>query len=157
MIDINCKSKLNFLNFRLSVFQNHQASHGIGLKHFCSICNKGFLWEGTLQQHMNIHKNIKPYHCKECGKSFFTKKNQRSHFKHNHLKTEKKFKCEMEGCAGISFTYPAQFKQHMKKKHDLDVEFKEAEQVFEESAENEIVLATDFIDFHEETIADDIE
>lgn len=58
----------------------------------CSICNKEFVDYENLKEHLNIHSNIKPYSCTQCGKNYRNKcmliRHKRDHeFKdiENHL------------------------------------------------------------------------
>jgi uncharacterized Zn-finger protein len=39
----------------------------------CDICQKEFIDFENLKEHQNIHKDIKPYKCDTCGKSYRNK------------------------------------------------------------------------------------
>lgn len=39
----------------------------------CRICGRVFIDYDNLKEHSNIHKNIKPYSCSQCDKSFRNK------------------------------------------------------------------------------------
>merc|ERR1712025_1077525 len=45
----------------------------------CQLCNKAYLREALLEQHMRSHKGIKPFVCNECGLQFTVKSNWQRH------------------------------------------------------------------------------
>lgn len=49
------------------------------LKFKCDICGKGFISNGKLQNHVNIHTGAKPYKCKFCNATFGDSANYRAH------------------------------------------------------------------------------
>merc|ERR1719464_1027782 len=49
------------------------------LKFKCDICGKGFISNGKLQNHVNIHTGAKPYKCKFCTAAFGDSANHRAH------------------------------------------------------------------------------
>lgn len=51
------------------------------LAHTCQECGKGFLRVQQLKDHMNIHKNIRPYVCLQCEKRFMSQYTLSRHMK----------------------------------------------------------------------------
>ncbi|XP_020776375.2 zinc finger protein 90 homolog isoform X1 [Boleophthalmus pectinirostris] len=52
---------------------------GGALRHFCSICAKGFRAEWQLKRHMRVHTGERPFSCSVCGRSFSRKDALRGH------------------------------------------------------------------------------
>ena len=54
-----------------------------GLK--CEVCGKGFVDNGKLRDHMNIHLNLKPYKCREgCDMAYSDRSNRNQHERRVH-------------------------------------------------------------------------
>lgn len=57
----------------------------------CDVCNRSFSRSNCLNEHKNIHQNIKPFNCIECGKSFRQSSN---YYRHRQLHTQtSQFEC----------------------------------------------------------------
>ena len=50
----------------------------------CQICNKAFVREVYLKDHMNIHTGKKPHKCRYCGRTFADRGNTRMHERTAH-------------------------------------------------------------------------
>ena len=50
----------------------------------CPICNKAFVREVYLKDHMNIHTGKKPHKCRYCGRTFADRGNTRMHERTAH-------------------------------------------------------------------------
>ena len=51
----------------------------------CEVCGKGFVHNGKLRDHMNIHLNLKPYKCREgCDMAYSDRSNRNVHEKKAH-------------------------------------------------------------------------
>ena len=50
----------------------------------CIDCGKGFMSEGQLQDHTNVHTGAKPYQCRHCPTMFQNKSNRQAHEKKVH-------------------------------------------------------------------------
>ena len=53
--------------------------------HSCEVCGKIFKRKQSLQTHMNVHFNLRPFRCFICGKTFNAKQNYMRH-ERSHLK-----------------------------------------------------------------------
>jgi len=110
----SCVSKL--------ALRRHDQNVHSGLKpHQCTLCGKSFLYTNMLEDHMNMHNNVKAYKCLRagCGKGY---SNRNSLFKHKQWHEEEdagknppvdieKLNCSL---CGKSYWSQRSFKVHIK-------------------------------------------
>ena len=51
----------------------------------CQLCGKGFPCPSNLKQHMESHKETRPYKCKKCEKDYRNERNLAQHVKRSHI------------------------------------------------------------------------
>ena len=86
-----CGKVFGARQMRLHILQEH--TEDSKKPYICSVCNKGFIDNDRLGQHMNIHTGNKPFICQYCGKGFASKRNMKTHVKaHNGFKRKYKKK-----------------------------------------------------------------
>ena len=66
----------------------------VGDKFKCMICDKSFMTNVSLSNHISNHKSAK-FCCETCPQRFFLKKNLKVHIENVHTKVEDKFKCKI--------------------------------------------------------------
>lgn len=71
-------------------------------------CNKSFPCQSKLQDHLNVHLGIKPFECKICEKSFYSKKYLRA-----HQEIHENSVLECPNCL-VKFNRKSNLKRHMK-------------------------------------------
>lgn len=76
-------------------------------KHFCTLCEAGFLFRVELKDHMNKHVGNKPHSCDICGKSFY-KGSELNQHKKIHT-GEAMIYCE---CCNKTFNYKQSYTKH---------------------------------------------
>lgn len=88
----------------------------------CSMCNCKFLWQESLERHLmvyhetekkfigDISKNVKPFTCTQCSRSFSTESQLKAH-EPNHLPRLKRFSCDT---CGRNFSRRDNLKSHMR-------------------------------------------
>lgn len=86
----------------------------------CSICDKDFLIETELDEHIKTHNSehieIKKFKCKECTKVLPTKKGLKVHISNIHSKDWLKYKCSQ--CNRVFKSKPS-MQHHISEDHDL--------------------------------------
>lgn len=80
----------------------------------CKECNRRFICQRNLKNHMVSHSEERNFLCEYCTKAFKSLKNLRSH-KKIHTQ-EKNYVCSVESC-GKSFIQNHVLKSHMKSNH----------------------------------------
>ena len=75
--------------------QRHQPKEMRQSTVYCKVCNKAYVSEKNLQDHMNKHRGIKPYECSQCDAKFGIKTMWQRHMK-NHERGL--IKCPIPGC-----------------------------------------------------------
>ena len=64
----------------------------------CDTCDKAFISNQCLLEHINVHTEERPFKCTECIKSFVTKKLMKRHIQSAHTpEDQKKFRCDTCG------------------------------------------------------------
>eukprot|EP00071_Canis_lupus_P042282 XP_022275839.1 zinc finger protein 510 isoform X2 [Canis lupus familiaris] len=78
-------------SYQISAHKVHQRTHSEIKPYKCKECGKSFFQKGHLIQHQRTHTGEKPFECNECGKTF----SQKSHLStHRRIHTaEKPYKC----------------------------------------------------------------
>ena len=56
-----------------------ETKHSGKSKKECKICDKGFLKNNELEEHLKTHKDIETFPCDLCGKQFFLKWRLKKH------------------------------------------------------------------------------
>ncbi|XP_055530699.1 zinc finger protein 391-like isoform X2 [Wyeomyia smithii] len=74
------------VNLEVHLYKRHNVQVGnIARKTcVCEYCNKVFDRPSTLQVHIRKHTKERPFHCRDCPKSFASNSALASHIKHNH-------------------------------------------------------------------------
>lgn len=74
------------VNLEVHLYKRHNVQVGnIARKTcVCEFCNKVFDRPSTLQVHIRTHTKERPFHCRDCPKSFASNSALASHIKHNH-------------------------------------------------------------------------
>lgn len=67
-----------------------------GNKVVCPYCGKILSSYSYMQQHINIHLNLRPYNCSICNKNFGMKSTLRSHLRAH--RNEKPHQCKIDNC-----------------------------------------------------------
>ena len=57
--------------------------------HRCDECGKGFMGNGALEEHLNVHLGRKPFTCPHCGMSYANSSNMSAHWRKAHPETHK--------------------------------------------------------------------
>ena len=57
--------------------------------HRCDECGKGFMGNGALEDHLNVHLGRKPFTCPHCGMSYANSSNISAHWRKAHPETHK--------------------------------------------------------------------
>ena len=65
---------------------------------------------------MKVHKGTKPFKCKHCDKSYFSKINLKNHGIRNHTSGKLKFQCDFNACEK-SFDTVIELKEHKQNDH----------------------------------------
>ncbi|ODM87422.1 putative zinc finger protein [Orchesella cincta] len=92
----------------------HQLVHTREKAHKCSECSVAFGRKYDLQHHIRtVHRNIRPFPCPLCDKSFALKANLKTQI--NIHSNEKPYKCDQ---CGMRFSQPSNMKKHLKR-HDF--------------------------------------
>ncbi|KAJ8931431.1 hypothetical protein NQ314_015657 [Rhamnusium bicolor] len=75
--------------------------------YFCPHCDREFIRKGTLNSHIAVHTNIRPYKCGECSKSFAVK---------SDLTTHKKVHSDQHKCSFCfkKFSVPSKLERHIR-------------------------------------------
>ncbi|XP_066931962.1 zinc finger protein 182-like [Clytia hemisphaerica] len=68
-------------------------AHGSEAKHYCNICKQGFVIVSTLQRHMRIHLDSRPFTCDQCPGTYKSKEDLRRH-KRTH-EADRPYKCDI--------------------------------------------------------------
>ncbi|XP_066926317.1 zinc finger protein ZFP2-like [Clytia hemisphaerica] len=68
-------------------------AHGSEAKHYCNICKQGFVILSTLQRHMRIHLDSRPFTCDQCPGTYKSKEDLRRH-KRTH-EADRPYKCDI--------------------------------------------------------------
>ncbi|KAG5896095.1 hypothetical protein JTB14_006884 [Gonioctena quinquepunctata] len=79
-----------------------------GQRYMCDLCGKNLHSKGSLKDHMLVHKGLKPLDCKECGKTFTLRTTLKLHMR-THT-GERPYSCEE---CGKSFTQKGPLNIHM--------------------------------------------
>lgn len=86
---------------KASFFSHYRDTHDPSPRRFtCDLCGITYKRRVTLNDHLNVHRNVKPFGCDVCGSFFARKYALRKHME-CHAK-DKKFKCKYCG-RGFSF------------------------------------------------------
>ncbi|KAJ8922312.1 hypothetical protein NQ315_004254 [Exocentrus adspersus] len=79
-----------------------------GQKYMCDFCGKNLNSKGSLKNHIYIHKGVRPVECKECGKNFVLKTTLKLHMR-THT-GERPYSCKV---CGKSFTQRGPLHTHL--------------------------------------------
>jgi len=110
-------------------------------RHKCSWigCHFGTNKKAVLNDHMNIHKDVRPYSCPEadCGKTFFSEKSLSAHRK-RHLPTGS-YKCLWPNCDFMGRTMDI-VRSHIKLRHTDDEVLKCSQCELEFDSQNDLTV-----------------
>ncbi|OQR77536.1 zinc finger protein-like [Tropilaelaps mercedesae] len=87
---VECGSSFSNRNY----FREHLKKHG-DESLWCNICSKEMCSKETLESHMRLHRNERPFACEECSATFPGEKNLREHIKRLH--SGETFRCSVCG------------------------------------------------------------
>ena len=79
----------------------------------CDICGKTYRCQRVLEEHLNVHKGIKPFACENCGDKFSRKSVREKHILYKHT-NDKKAKCVK---CGKGFIDNSKLKDHVNVVH----------------------------------------
>lgn len=96
-------------NYRQKLTIHQSLKHGGERPFACPHCDKSFLLEVTLQNHMQYHATERQFDCEFCSKSFITKVHLKRHVNQCHS-SEKPYKCYM--CPS-AFKRPDSLRKHV--------------------------------------------
>ena len=69
---------------------HHEKEHEL-LKHYCTECGMGYLYNFKLERHAGVHNDVLPFPCNVCDKRFASKK---SLVCHQHVHSVQSLKCD---------------------------------------------------------------
>nr|CAI5839467.1 unnamed protein product [Callosobruchus analis] len=101
---------------------SHMLKHSKENAHYfqCSTCQYKTYHKSNYNQHLNIHYEIKPFGCTECGKGFTQKTHLDSHILNNHVENVllmKSITNKIRSCSHCDYKtiITSNVKKHMKK------------------------------------------
>lgn len=94
-------------------------SHSRHFEYVCHICDKEFKLSTSLENHLNIHNEIRNYHCTQCKASFRKPNYLRIHIDGVHLRLRPN-KCNQ---CDAAYLMSNDLKRHMIQKHTSDRPF----------------------------------
>ncbi|XP_055910317.1 transcriptional repressor CTCFL [Eupeodes corollae] len=88
-------SNCEYVSSKRYLLARHMKCHSDYRPFKCSVCERGFKTNASLQNHANTHTGNKPYQCKFCASTFTTSGELVRHvrYKHTHEKPHKCFEC----------------------------------------------------------------
>lgn len=105
--------KICHILFQGTVKLNEHMNIHKGIKPFkCSKCKKSFVSAHTLKCHMECHRAENSFHCEKCGKGFKTKRSLRGHLDITHAKKIKDYICKI---CNEEFDFSTEYRRHLAK------------------------------------------
>uniref|UniRef100_A0A0N4ZTQ3 C2H2-type domain-containing protein n=1 Tax=Parastrongyloides trichosuri TaxID=131310 RepID=A0A0N4ZTQ3_PARTI len=114
---LKTETTLRYNNYKNSSF-THITTNGKLIKKgkwTCDICHKSLCSKRSYNDHMNIHKNARPFNCSHCDYSAASKNTLQRHFLRHHQSKEKwSYLCPY--CPEM-YVEAAGYRNHLKQKH----------------------------------------
>ncbi|CEF62190.1 Zinc finger, C2H2 domain and Zinc finger C2H2-type/integrase DNA-binding domain and Zinc finger, C2H2-like domain-containing protein [Strongyloides ratti] len=100
---------------KLKTFNSHSIKASKITRWYCDICGKSLCSKRSHNDHMNIHKNARPFNCPNCHYSAASKNTLQRHFLRHHQSKEKwSYLCPY--CPEM-YVEAAGYRNHLKQKH----------------------------------------
>uniref|UniRef100_A0A0K0EN16 C2H2-type domain-containing protein n=1 Tax=Strongyloides stercoralis TaxID=6248 RepID=A0A0K0EN16_STRER len=100
---------------KLKAFNSHSIKTPKITRWYCDICGKSLCSKRSHNDHMNIHKNARPFNCPNCHYSAASKNTLQRHFLRHHQSKEKwSYLCPY--CPEM-YVEAAGYRNHLKQKH----------------------------------------
>uniref|UniRef100_A0A0K0G359 C2H2-type domain-containing protein n=1 Tax=Strongyloides venezuelensis TaxID=75913 RepID=A0A0K0G359_STRVS len=104
-----------YSNPKLKSFNSHSIKGTKITRWYCDICGKSLCSKRSHNDHMNIHKNARPFNCSNCSYSAASKNTLQRHFLRHHQSKEKwSYLCPY--CPEM-YVEAAGYRNHLKQKH----------------------------------------
>ncbi|XP_067641594.1 zinc finger protein 391-like [Eurosta solidaginis] len=87
-----------------------------GPRYQCDQCPRRCVTKENYEAHLRTHQGLKPFLCKECGRSYNRADHWREHVREIHATAKQEFKCSIEGCDKV-FSRESSYRAHYRIKH----------------------------------------